>query len=72
MSATELQVSPTWRPLYITVIRKMIRAMMTDLLPYALPAAAVLLALLLAPAVDRCVERFDAWVGEQLKGGNEV
>ena len=33
-----------------------------DLLPYALPTAAGLLVLLLAPAVDRWVERFDAWV----------
>ena len=30
---------------------------MTDALPSALPAAG-----LLAPAVDRWVERFDAWV----------
>ncbi len=43
MSATELQVLPTWRRLYTTVIRKMTRPAMTDLLPYALPAAAGLL-----------------------------
>ncbi len=42
---------------------------MTDLLPYALPASAGLLALLLAPAMDRWVERFDAWVGERLGVG---
>ncbi len=35
---------------------------MTDAFPYALPAAAGLLALTFAPAVDRWVERFDAWV----------
>ena len=39
---------------------------MTDTFPYALPAAAGLVALLLAPAVDRWVERFDAWVEGRL------
>ena len=38
---------------------------MADALPYALPLTAVLLAFV--PAVDRWWERFDAWVGEQLR-----
>lgn len=41
---------------------------MTDLLPYVIPGAAGLLGLLFAPAVDRWLERFDAWVDERLSG----
>ena len=41
---------------------------MIDLLPYALAAAAGLMGLLLAPAVDRWVDRLDAWVDGRMKG----
>ncbi len=36
--------------------------MLIDAIPYAVPLAGGLLALLFTPAVDRWVERFDAWV----------